>query len=132
MVEARPFGTLAKLKAHASRAADGLGEADWLEAFAAHPRIGEKKSDARGWSRLEQARVGEASRGTLDALAEANREYEAKFGFTYIVCATGKSAEEMLAIARDRLGSDRAREIARAGEEQRKITDLRVEKLVVG
>jgi len=131
MVASRPFGSLEELKAKALLAAKGLEEADWLEAFAAHPRIGEKKSDARGWSRQEQSRVADASRATLDALVEANGEYEAKFGFTYIVCATGKSADEMLAIARDRLGGDRAREISRAAEEQRKITDLRLEKLVV-
>jgi allantoicase len=131
MVEARPFGTLTDLRARAARAADGLAEADWLEAFAAHPRIGEKKSDARGWSREEQSRVAGASRATLDALAEANREYEAKFGFTYIVCATGKSADEMLAIARDRLEGDRAREVARAADEQRRITEIRLEKLVM-
>ncbi len=74
--------------------------------------------------------MADASKATLDALAEANREYEAKFGFTYIVCATGKSADEMLAIARERLGGDRAREVARAADEQRKITELRLEKLV--
>ena len=78
----------------------------------------------------EQARVSEAARATLDALAEANRAYEARYGFRYIVCATGKSAEEMLAIARERLESDRARELARAADEQRKITELRLEKLV--
>ena len=112
-------------------AAQGLSEQDWLEAFAAHPRIGDKRSDARGWSAQEQARVAGASQATLDALAEANRAYEAKFGFSYIVCATGKTADEMLAICRERLGGDRAAEIARAADEQRKITELRLDKLVV-
>jgi OHCU decarboxylase len=105
-------------------------EADWLEAFAAHPRIGENRNDARGWSRHEQSRVADASRETLDALAAVNRSYEDKFGFVYIVCATGKSADEMVSLARERLGGDRARELARAADEQRKITDLRLDKLV--
>jgi allantoicase len=131
MAEARPFGTVASMKQHATRVADGLSEVEWLEAFAAHPRIGENKSDARGWSRQEQSRVADASRETLDALAAVNRSYEERFGFVYIVCATHKSAEEMLTVARERLaGGDRAREIARAAEEQRQITDLRLDKLV--
>ena len=130
MVEARPFGDLAKMKQHAARIADALAESDWLEAFAAHPRIGERTADARGWSSQEQSRVGEASRETRDALAAANRAYEDKFGFRYIVCATGKSADEMLTIARERVANERGREVARAAEEQRKISDLRLEKLV--
>jgi allantoicase len=130
MCEARPFADLAGLQGAALRAAEGLSEQDWLEAFAAHPRIGEKKSDARGWSFQEQPRVADADRATLDALAEVNRAYEDKHGFVYLVCATGKSAGEMLAIARERLGADRARELAQAAEEQRKITQLRLEKLV--
>ena len=132
MVEARPFGDLARAKSEAVRAAEGLSEQDWLEAFGAHPRIGEKKSsDARGWSADEQSRVSGAGQAILDALAEANRAYEARYGFTYIVCATGRSADEMLAIARERLGADRATEIARAADEQRKITALRLERLLV-
>jgi allantoicase len=130
MVQARPLRDLAGAKAAAARVAGLLGEADWLEAFAAHPRIGEKKGDARGWSAQEQARVSEATRATLDALAEVNRAYEERHGFRYIVCATGKSADEMLAIARERLGADRASEVARAAQEQRAITELRLEKLV--
>ncbi|HEY3820377.1 MAG TPA: allantoicase [Polyangiaceae bacterium] len=130
MVAARPLRDLASARTEAARAAEGLTEKDWLEAFAAHPRIGEKKSDARGWSAEEQAGVGSADRATLDALAEVNRAYETKHGFVYLVCATGKSADEMLALARARLEGDRARELVRAAEEQRLITDLRLEKLV--
>jgi allantoicase len=130
MVEARPFRDLASAKAAALRAAEGLGEKDWLEAFAAHPRIGEKKRDARGWTSQEQARVADAAQGTLDALAEVNRAYEAKHGFVYLVCATGKTADEMLGLARQRLEGDRAGEVVRAADEQRKITELRLEKLV--
>ena len=131
MTAARPWRDLAAAKSEAARVAEGLTEPDWLEAFGAHPRIGEKKADARGWSAEEQAGVGGADRATLDALADANRAYEAKHGFVYIVCATGKTAEEMLALARTRLQGDRAREVVRASEEQRAITDLRLEKLVL-
>jgi allantoicase len=145
MVEARPFSNLATLKQQATRAADALTERDWLEAFAAHPRIGEKTaglrlgrslvetrgSDARAWSAEEQSRVGSAAAVTLEALAEANRAYEAKHGFIYIVCATGKGAEEMLALMQERAQNDRRTEVVRASEEQRKITDLRLEKLVL-
>jgi allantoicase len=131
MEAARPYGDLSTAKAHARRAAEALSEADWLEAFAAHPRIGETKGgDARGWSSQEQAGTTRAPAATLLALADANRAYEEKHGFRYIVCATGKTAEEMLAIARERLEGDRARELVRAADEQRKITDLRLEKLV--
>jgi len=131
MVAARPLRDLASTRAEAARAAEGLGERDWLEAFGAHPRIGEKKGDARGWSAEEQSKVADADKATLDALAEANRAYEAKHGFVYIVCATGKTAEAMLALARERLQGDRAREVVRASEEQRLITNLRLEKLVL-
>jgi allantoicase len=145
MVEARPFADLVALKHEASRASDSLTERDWLEAFAAHPRIGEKADgtsaaqprrgqneiDARGWSSEEQSRVESAGVNTLEALAEANRVYEAKHGFIYIVCATGKGAEEMLALLQERAQNDRRTEVVRASEEQRKITDLRLEKLVV-
>jgi allantoicase len=131
LVEARPFRDLAHVKAEGARAAEGLSEAEWLAAFAAHPRIGEKKPDARGWSSQEQARVGEASRATLDALADANRAYEDKFGFVYLVCATGRSADDLLAVARERLAGDRAGELRRAADEHRKITDLRLHKLVM-
>jgi allantoicase len=130
MTDARPFRDLATLEREAARAADALTERDWLEAFAAHPRIGERKSDARGWSSEEQSRALAASPATLEALAEANRAYEAKHGFLYIVCATGKSAEEMLESLRERARSDRATEVIRASEEQRKITGLRLQKLV--
>jgi allantoicase len=131
MVAARPLRDLASTRAEAARAAEGLEERDWLEAFGAHPRIGEKKGDARGWSAEEQSKVADADKATLDALAEANRAYEAKHGFVYIVCATGKTAEAMLALARERLQGDRAREVVRASEELRLITNLRLEKLVL-
>jgi allantoicase len=105
-----------------------LGEKEWLEAFAAHPRIGERK--ASGWASQEQSGTASAANETLSALADANREYEEKFGFIYIVCATGKSAEEMLTIARERLANEREQELRNAADEQLKITKLRMMKLV--
>jgi allantoicase len=128
MASARPLKDLPSAKAEAA-----LSERDWLEAFAAHPRIGEKKTDAHpslAWSAEEQSKVAAADTGTLAALAEVNRAYEAKHGFVYLVCATGKTADEMLALARARLERDRAAELVRAADEQRLITDLRLEKLV--
>jgi OHCU decarboxylase len=113
-----------------------LGRDDWLEAFRAHPRIGEKKAeasvseDARRWSEGEQSRARGASRETQAALASANRAYEEKFGFIFIVCATGKSAGEMLAVLRERLKNDAETELRAAAAEQWRITELRVRKLL--
>ena len=125
MMAARPL-------ANAFTAADeiwaSLGREDWLEAFAAHPRIGEKKGGA--WSASEQSGAATAADDTMRALAEANAEYERKFGHIYIVCATGRSADEMLAIARERLNHDPDTELRVAAEEQRKIMQLRLWKLV--
>jgi 2-oxo-4-hydroxy-4-carboxy-5-ureidoimidazoline decarboxylase len=135
MVGRRPFHTLDALLAEAEDAWWSLEPDDWLEAFAHHPRIGERAGaapqDARGaaWSAGEQAGAAGAAAGVQDALAAANREYEARFGHIYIVCATGKSAEEMLAIARARLANDPETELRVAAGEQAKITRLRLEKL---
>ena len=123
------------------RAADGiwgsLGREDWLEAFRAHPRIGEKKDSPPGkreasWSEEEQAGARRASGETRAALAEANRTYEVRFGHIFIVCATGKSGEEMLALLRQRLQNDAAAELKIAAGEQAKITHLRLEKFLGG
>jgi len=105
-----------------------LSEKDWQEAFAAHPRIGEKKGGA--WSAQEQSGTRSAAEQTMQDLAEANRKYEEKFGHIYIVCATGKSAEEMLRLCNERLGNDAGAELRVAAEEQRKIMHLRLKKLV--
>ena len=137
MVALRPLSDLASLQAAAAQTWDALAEADWDEAFRAHPRIGETKAaaaqsaTAKAWSAGEQARVSEADPKVTAALAEANRAYEAKFGRIYIVCATGKTADEMLAIAEARLGNDAKTELAVAAGEQKKITALRLDKLVL-
>ncbi len=131
MAASRPFSNVSRMKETAKLHWASLGKDDWLEAFRAHPRIGEKR--VKGWAAQEQSKAASASKQTLDRLAEVNRDYEAKFGHIYIVCATGKSAEEMLTIAERRLAEeDPARELAAAAAEQLKITELRLEKLVVG
>ena len=136
MEEARPFHDLEELKDAADSIWWSLDKEDWLEAFSRHPKIGEKKSEreqavqARGWSEQEQAGTESAGEATRRELADYNREYEKKFGYIYIVCATGKSAEEMLAICKDRLQNDADEEIRNAAEEQRRITHLRLEKLL--
>lgn len=133
----RAFRTFDALKARAAEIWNGLAVADWDEAFRAHPRIGEKKAEAPqsvragAWSATEQSKVETASQATLDELREVNKAYEDKFKRIYIVCATGKTAEEMLAIARERMKNDPDTETKRAAEEQRRITDLRLEKLVL-
>lgn len=132
------YANLDVLKTRAGAIWSGLAATEWDEAFRAHPRIGEKHAAgpqskvAHAWSTKEQAKVSDASAAVLAELAETNRAYEAKFGRIYIVCATGKSAEEMLAIAKERMTNDPAAELRRAAEEQRKITELRLEKLILG
>jgi OHCU decarboxylase len=105
-----------------------LGPDDWLQAFAAHPRIGDRT--AAGWSSGEQKRALAANGAILDELAGSQRDYEARFGHIFIVCATGKTAAEMLSMLRARLGNDPEAELLTAAEEQRKITRLRLEKLL--
>jgi 2-oxo-4-hydroxy-4-carboxy-5-ureidoimidazoline decarboxylase len=111
-------------------------EKDWREAFTHHPRIGdihslkEKFASTRQWAEGEQSSVRETSQQTLEALAKGNEQYEQKFGYIFIVCATGKSAEEMLALLEARLHHEPADEINIAMGEQNKITLLRLEKLL--
>ncbi len=131
MVAARPFEDAAALERVAERAWWALGEADWREAFAAHPQIGARPAAGHGaWAAGEQRGTAEAADATRAALAEASAAYAAKHGFIYIVCATGKSADEMLDDLRARLDRDTASELRTAAEEQAKITRLRLRKLV--
>jgi allantoicase len=125
MLKERPFEDVL---ATADAVWSSLTPDDWREAFAAHPRIGERKNDR--FSSAEQSGASGASSSTMGALAEVNRQYEERFGHIYIVCAAGKSAGEMLAMARTRLGNSKDDEIRVAAEEQRKITRLRLLKLV--
>lgn len=132
----RPFANLEELCEKADEVCESLNEEDWLEAFHAHPKIGERKAatdqsqQAQSWSAQEQSGVTNAARETVDELAQKNRDYEARFGFIFIVCAAGKSPEEMLTILQSRIGNDRRDELLIAAEEQRKITRLRLEKLL--
>jgi allantoicase len=127
MIERRPFGTPQGVHREAELAFGSLSEGDWLEAFGGHPRIGER-GDAT--ANREQSGTASASRETIRELIDVNRAYEEKFGFTYIVYATGKTADEMLAIARERLDNDREHEVAVAAGEQRKITTTRLRRML--
>jgi 2-oxo-4-hydroxy-4-carboxy-5-ureidoimidazoline decarboxylase len=136
MVGLRPIGTVQELSAAADAAWSAMDEADWMEAFAYHPRIGERKAahataKSAAWSSQEQSSANDAEAGVLAALAQGNAHYEQRFGFTYIVCATGKSADQMLAILNRRLSSNRATELRDAAEEQRQIIQIRLGKWLV-
>ncbi|MVM34494.1 2-oxo-4-hydroxy-4-carboxy-5-ureidoimidazoline decarboxylase [Spirosoma sp. HMF4905] len=115
----------------------GLDERDWREAFDHHPKIGDidslraKFATTAAWAEGEQASVSTASLSVLEMLAEGNQFYEEKFGYIFIVCATGKSAEEMLEILEARLLNSPEEEIQIAMQEQNKITEIRLEKLLV-
>jgi 5-hydroxyisourate hydrolase/2-oxo-4-hydroxy-4-carboxy-5-ureidoimidazoline decarboxylase len=132
MAGARPFASMDAMTAAADTISAGLDRADWLEAFSAHPQIGSSGSSGSSgdWSAAEQAGAASASSDVLARLSEANREYEARFGYIFIVCATGKSAEEMLQLLEGRLDNDPLIEIRIAAGEQRKITRLRIAKLL--
>ncbi len=136
MARQRPFRATPELLEAADRVWWELGREDWLEAFSRHPKIGEKAAahaaagETRRWSEEEQARTRGARQDVLAALAEANRVYQERFGYIFIVCATAKTSEEMLALLRQRLQNDPGAELRIAAEEQRRITRLRLEKLL--
>ena len=140
MVALRPIGGVVELSEAADRVWSTMQAPDWLEAFACHPRIGERKaahaathamSRSAAWSRQEQSSAKTANELVLVELADGNALYEQRFGFTYIVCATGKTAEEMLAILRRRLASNRDAELHEAAEQQRQIMQMRLGKWLV-
>jgi len=130
MTDARPFEDAPALRRIAERTFWSLGEQDWLEAFSAHPRIGEKTTEL--WAEQEQSGVQGAAAGALAQLARLNGEYFEKHGFVFLICAAGRSAEEMLASLKERLAEPRAREIRTAAEEQAKILRLRIDKWLGG
>jgi 2-oxo-4-hydroxy-4-carboxy-5-ureidoimidazoline decarboxylase len=125
MTAGRPYGTVEELLAAADAALDRLPDREFDAALAGHPRIGERSTSGR--SAQEQSGVEEASRA---ALMEGNREYEARFGHVYLVCAAGRTGEELLAALHQRLGNDPATERLVVREELRKINRLRLEALV--
>jgi OHCU decarboxylase len=132
MTARRPYVDETQLLITAREVWNDLEAADWLQAFAAHPQIGEHpepSSKTAAWSAGEQAGVAHAADATRAALAAANRRYQEKFGWIFIVCATGKSGDEMLTLLRQRLDIDPAEELRIAAAEQEKITLLRLQKL---
>ena len=136
MTAARPFAMLENLYKNAEDIWFSLSSVDHLEAFASHPKIGSKhaapKQQAKSaeWSSGEQSGMNAATKDVQNELAEVNRLYLEKFGFIFIVCATDKSADEMLAICKARLRNSAGTELQLAAEEQRKITEIRLNKLL--
>jgi 2-oxo-4-hydroxy-4-carboxy-5-ureidoimidazoline decarboxylase len=136
MLRCRPFKDKAKLLSDSEATWSAMLPRDWMEAFEHHPRIGEKDAlrkrfaKTADWAAGEQAGAAAADEATLDALAADNAEYEEKFNFIFIVCATGKSAAEMLALLRARLPNTQTAEMKIAADEQAKITKIRLEKLI--
>jgi len=134
----RPFVSLERLVQAASEVWLRLDAADWMEAFQAHPQIGQRQPaahasvQAQAWSAREQSGMSRAGVGATMDLEAANQEYLSKFGYIFIVCASGKRAGEMLAILRSRLSNTPEAEIHVAAEEQDKITRLRLERLITG
>ena len=136
MMEARPFADFDGLLNRAEEIWQNLKNRDWLEAFAAHPKIGAQKAfrettaQSAEWSQDEQSGTRGADDSVRAELEKLNRLYEEKFGFIFIVCATGKSAGEMLEICRRRLDNAPDAELLAAADEQRKITEIRLKKLL--
>lgn len=130
----RPYEDFNELQATADAVWQGLDEQDYLQAFDGHPKIGDvnslraKYANTKTLASNEQAGVNEASTEVLQNLAALNEQYFTKFGFIFIVCATGKSAEQMLALLKQRIVNDRQTELANAAQEQGKIFQLRLAK----
>jgi 2-oxo-4-hydroxy-4-carboxy-5-ureidoimidazoline decarboxylase len=138
MLERRPFATMDALLDGARLIWQSLGPDDWKEAFRHHPRIGDRRAtderfaSIRTLSQHEQAGLADATTDEVEALVEGNRAYESRFGFVFLVCATGKPAAELLARLRERLANDPATELRIAAGEQAKITAIRLEGLRAG
>lgn len=136
MMDRRPFASPGELHQGAVKAFEGLSRSDWLEAFAAHPRIGERDAAvpsgprADAWSADEQAESARADDDTRASLADANRAYEERFGHIYLVAAAGRTAEELLADCLARMANEPETELQVAAVEQQKITSLRLARLV--
>lgn len=137
MVARRPFRSRAEVFVAADEIWRGTSRDAWLEAFRSHPQIGDSRSESgaggqisRSWSTEEQSAAQHRSAEVTERLAAANRAYRERFGYIFIVCATGKTASEMLAILESRLHNDASAELPVAAEEQRRIMQLRLEKLL--
>ena len=135
MLQRRPFGTLEGLLTAARDEWFALAPADWKEAFAAHPKIGDRDAlrhrfaATRDLAAREQSGVDGAPDDVLTALAIGNELYETKFGYIFIVCASGLSARQMLRMLRERLDNNPTVELRIAAEEQARITELRLKRL---
>ena len=136
MIVERPFEDFDDLLAKADHVWWLLEPQDWLEAFQSHPKIGQKKpeqqtsAESQAWSEQEQSGTRSSTQKTREALVALNDVYEEKFGHIFIVCATGKNSEELLAILRQRLVNTPEEELQNAATEQAKITALRSKKLM--
>jgi 2-oxo-4-hydroxy-4-carboxy-5-ureidoimidazoline decarboxylase len=136
MVKSRPYATVADVLRQADVHWQDLGEEDYLEAFEGHPKIGDVNSLKKKYANTKKLAAGEqsgvdtASDAVIDQLAEANRQYQEKFGFIFIVCATGKSAQEMSDLLQTRLENNRQSELGTAAKEQRKIFQIRLKQLL--
>jgi len=136
MEKSRPFLSVELLKKQADEHWGESKEEDLLQAFEGHPEIGdvstlrEKYRNTEKLAGHEQSGVNTATENTLQSLAQGNKDYKEKFGFIFIVCASGKSADEMLALLLERLPNTREQELENAAEEQRKITQIRINKLL--
>jgi 2-oxo-4-hydroxy-4-carboxy-5-ureidoimidazoline decarboxylase len=128
MLASRPLSGLAAVHHSAETIWSSLTPADWLEAFSRHPKIGEQTASA--WSRDEQQGMSQAGQSTAQAMLEANEQYQRRFGWIFIVCANGKSAEQMLELLHQRLANDPGEELQIAAREQSKIMHLRLDKLL--
>jgi 2-oxo-4-hydroxy-4-carboxy-5-ureidoimidazoline decarboxylase len=126
----RPYGSVSEILARSDEAVAGLDRRDLEQALAGHPRIG--SGSAAGSSRREQAGVQAADQATLRALADGNEAYERRFGHVYLVCATGRSAGELLALLRERLGHDPGTEWGIVRRELGKINRIRLRRLLEG
>ena len=136
MVAARPYASEQALRDGADEHWRGLTDADYLQAFEGHPRIGDvdslkaKYANTKALAAGEQSGVNSATHAVIQKLAAGNQAYQAKFGFIFIVCATGKSAQEMSELLEERLPNERGIELRNAAEEQRKIFQLRLNQLL--
>jgi OHCU decarboxylase len=133
MAARRPFRSMDAVLVDADRIFETLGAPDWLEAFAAHPRIGDRPASSggksAGWSAAEQSGVADPARAVFE---QRNRDYEARFGHTFIVCATGLTGDEMLEMLEERMLNNPEDESRQAAREQRQITRVRLAKLLNG
>jgi OHCU decarboxylase len=126
----RPYENVDSLLVAADKTWMALEPQDWLEALDAHPRIGERGGKSAEFSKQEQAGVGNAGQDVHAAIAAGNAEYEERFGHVFLISAAGRSADEILAALTDRLGNDPDTELRVAAEEHRRITRLRIERLL--